>query len=108
MSGETLPGWFWFIYYLFLIVTLFGSSISIWKKKNVGLSVFTVFITILTPLLFLPFSIGRTRGNEFEHLISQTLQADMFAILCLLGFSLIIFWWVFFIITLKNPTKISN
>lgn len=105
MSGETLPGWFWLIYYLFLIGTLLCSSISIWKKKNVGLSVITIFITILTPILFLPFSIGRTKGNEFDHLISKTLQADMFAIFCLLGFSLIIFWWVFSIITLKNPLK---
>jgi hypothetical protein len=59
---ETLPFWFWIVYYLFLITT-FGTCIfSFVKGKIKALSVIAMVIALTVPIVSLVNSMGRAEG----------------------------------------------
>ncbi|SIS52128.1 hypothetical protein [Salimicrobium flavidum] len=98
MNWETLPSWFWAIYYLFLLITLGATIFSIRKRELIGLSVVAIMITIIAPTVSLLNSIGRARGmNEFEHLVSQLQQGAIWSILVVIGYLFLLVWWAFFL-----------
>ncbi|WHY75266.1 hypothetical protein QNH20_14015 [Neobacillus sp. WH10] len=101
MYWETLPNWFWIIYYLFLFTTLGTAIFSVTQKKIKGLSILTIVFTLTIPIVSLINGIERMKGlNEFEHLVGQLQQGAFWSIFIIIGVLYILFWWVIFL--LKN------
>jgi hypothetical protein len=106
MYWETLPNWYWVIYYLFLLTTLGAAIFSVVRKKMKNLSIVTIIIAVTVPILGLINSIGRAEGmNEFEHLIIHLQQGSIWAIYTIVGYLFLLVWWVLFLF--KNKTKIK-
>lgn len=103
MQWETLPVWFWIIYYLFLLMTIGTAIFSMIKKKHIKLSILTIFLTITTHSIFFLNSFSRTEGmNEFEFLFNQILHGNILSILVTVGYILIFAWWILFLFNLKR------
>jgi len=101
-NWETLPSWFWAVYYLFLLITLVAAIFSVLKRVNKSLSILGILITFSLPIIGLVNSIGRAEGmNEFEHLVSQIQQGAMWSIFTLIGFMFLFVWWVLFLRNIK-------
>ncbi|MFJ8260976.1 hypothetical protein ACIQ4I_03310 [Rummeliibacillus sp. NPDC094406] len=98
MYWETLPNWFWAIYYLFLLATLGTAIFSVVKRKMKGLSVIAIVFTLTVPIVSLVNSIGRAEGrNEFEHLVSQLQQGAIWSVFVIIGYLFLLVWWVLFL-----------
>ncbi|UPG63838.1 hypothetical protein [Metabacillus endolithicus] len=101
-NWETLPSWFWAVYYLFLLITLVAAIFSVLKRVNKSLSILGILITFSLPIIGVVNSIGRAEGmNEFEHLVSQIQQGAMWSIFTLIGFMFLFLWWVLFLRNIK-------
>ncbi|USK32565.1 hypothetical protein LIT25_18460 [Bacillus sp. F19] len=107
LNWETLPIWFWNMYYLFLLLTLCLSVFSAVKKKKLIFSVIVAFLTIFTPFISLINSIGRQEGiNEYEHFIDGLQSGEVWTLFSLASYSLIIVWWLFIIVkVIRNISK---
>ncbi|MBO9128533.1 hypothetical protein [Bacillus sp. 165] len=108
---ETLPNWFWALYYLFFFATLGTAIFSVVKRKHRGLSVLAILFTVTVPIISLINSIGRIEGmNEFEHLVSQLQQGAVWSIFAVIGYIFLLVWWILilFISKSKNQVIISN
>jgi hypothetical protein len=94
MYFETLPNWFWVIYYLFLLTTLGTSFLSYIRKKLEILSVIAIVFTVTVPLIGLISSIGRAEGlNEFEFLVNQLQQGSIWSIYTIIGCLYLLVWF---------------
>jgi len=102
MYWETLPKWYWAIYYLFLTAT-FGTAIfSVIKMKMKSVSIIAITFTITVPIICLLKSIGRAEGmNEFEHFVSQLQQGSVWTIFAITGYLYLIAWWTLFFLKRK-------
>ncbi|MDQ0226119.1 hypothetical protein [Metabacillus niabensis] len=99
MALETLPNWFWAIYYFILITTLAAGIYSIFRNKIRALSVLTIIFSLTVPIISFFNSIGRGEGmNEFEHFISQLQQGTLWSIYTIIGYIFIVVWWVLFLV----------
>ena len=104
---ETLPGWFWALYYLFFLATLGTAIFGVMKKKHGGLSILAIVITITVPSISLLNSIGRIEGmNEFEHLFSQLQQGTVWSIFTVIGYVFLLIWWVLILFRSKSKNQI--
>lgn len=63
---ETLPDWFWALYYLFFLATLGTAIFSVVKNKQRGLSILTIVFTVTIPIISLINSIGRVEGMNLN------------------------------------------
>ncbi|WP_121614873.1 hypothetical protein [Virgibacillus halodenitrificans] len=103
MYWETLPNWFWALYYLFLFITLGTALYSVMKRKMHGLSIVAIVITITVPIVSLINSIARVEGmNEFEHLINQLEQGAIWAIFTIIGYVFLLIWWGLFLFKYRH------
>lgn len=94
---ETLPGWFWIIYYSFLLITLGTTIFSLIRKKLISLSIIAIIFSMTIPLVSLIYSIGRSdEHNEFEHLFSQLQQGAIWSIYVSIGYLYLLIWWLLF------------
>ena len=95
MNWETLPDWFWMIYYVVLLLTLGTAVFSIVRKKMRKLSGLVIFFTILIVPVGVINSIGRAHGmNEFEHIVHYLQQGAIWAIFLVFMHVFIVVWWV--------------
>ena len=100
--SETLPNWFWTIYYLFLLVTLGTALLSVIKRKMSRLSFIAIVLTLIIPLVSLINSIGRPEEmNEFEYLVSQLQQGAIWSVFIMVGYLFLIIWWGLFLFKSK-------
>lgn len=100
--SETLPNWFWTIYYLFLLVTLGTALLSVIKRKMSRLSFIAIVLTLAIPLVSLINSIGRPEEmNEFEYLVSQLQQGAIWSVFIMVGYLFLIVWWGLFLFKSK-------
>ncbi|WP_068794291.1 hypothetical protein [Brevibacillus laterosporus] len=92
---ETLPNWFWIIYYLFLLATLKTALFSIVKKQVLRIvSSFTIIFVCTIPFIGLIHSIERQDGlNEFEYFRGQLQQGEMWTIYSIVGYVYLLVWW---------------
>ncbi|MDQ0232656.1 hypothetical protein [Metabacillus malikii] len=101
---ETIPNWFWVIYYLFFVSTLGLAIISVLKKKYRRISFLVILLAVTVPIVSLINSIGRAESmNEFAHFISQLQHGAIWSIYTVVGYSLLVLWWV--LVFLKSGTK---
>lgn len=106
MNWETLPDWFWVIYYLILSTTLVTAIFGVIRKKMTRLSILAIMFAVTVPFIALINSIGRAEGlNEFEHLISQLQQGAIWSIYAIIGYLFLIVWWVLFLLHSKTKNK---
>ncbi|QGS68416.1 hypothetical protein CV093_07165 [Oceanobacillus sp. 143] len=78
---ETLPNWFWIIYYIFLFFSLVTGLIGLVRQWLSTLSAFTISLSLLAPLVSFVYSIQRSSGvTELEYLIAQLKTGDLWAI----------------------------
>jgi hypothetical protein len=98
MYWETLPDWFWFVYYLFFF-TSFGTALSCLVKRRRISFAFLVFILVFTiPVLGLLNGIERGPDlNEAEHLLQSLLKGEIWSIYIAAGYVALLIWWIFFI-----------
>ncbi|MCR8859991.1 hypothetical protein NQ113_22645 [Bacillus pseudomycoides] len=109
MYWETLPNWFWAIYYLFLLITLGTAIFCVIRKKMKKLSILAIVFAITVPIISLINSIGRAEGiNEFEHLINQLQQGAIWSIFMTIGYLFLLVWWIFFLLKSKNQVIVSK
>ncbi|MGM7723689.1 hypothetical protein [Metabacillus sp. Hm71] len=103
MSTETLPAWFWLIYYSFLLIT-FGTVIySLIRKRNIRMSITGIVFLMTVPVISLLGCIGRGEGqNEFEYIFAQFLQGAVWSIYVVIGYLFLIVWWFVSFFNNKN------
>lgn len=95
MYWETLPPWFWLLYYTVLLATLIASIINVARKKHVTSSLVSTVFAFTIPVVAIFNSIGRDPGiNEFEHLVSRLQQGEMWSIYVCVGYLFIGAWWL--------------
>ena len=81
MYWETLPNWFWVIYYLILLTTIGAAIWSLLKRRMKGLSMIAIALAITVPIVSMLNSIGRGEGvDELEHLVSQLQQGAAWSV----------------------------
>ncbi|MGM8216608.1 hypothetical protein ACLIA0_13700 [Bacillaceae bacterium W0354] len=98
---ETLPNWFWGIYYSFFLITLVMAIFNIVKKRLINISIITVVLSFVIPIASFFYSIGRIKGlNELEYLIHNLQQGELWSIFITVLYLYIIFWWFFTIYVL--------
>ncbi|HEK9103981.1 TPA: hypothetical protein SUB30_005541, partial [Bacillus pseudomycoides] len=103
MHWETLPNWFWIIYYLFLLITLGASIFSVIRKKMKSLSILAIIFVITVPIISLINSIERPAGtNEFEYLINNLQQGFIWSIFIIIGYLFLLVWWLLFLLNSKT------
>lgn len=94
---ETLPDWFWILVYLFLLVTLGRAVFSIAKKKHTVFSVLIILCCFAVPILsFMNSTYREYDMNEFEHLLSELQNGELWSIIVIIGYILIFSWWGIF------------
>ncbi len=107
MVWETLPRWFWIIYFLFLLITLGVAVYSLLKRKLFVMSSFTIMFVITIPVISFINSIERHDGlNELDYFIEQLQQGETWTIYSSIGYIYLLIWWGLFII--KKRTTYSE
>ncbi|WP_328286236.1 hypothetical protein [Sporolactobacillus terrae] len=97
MDWETLPNWFWIIYYLTFVATLVAAIIGLFRHQFKLWSLGALVFTLTIPVVSVLGSIGRANGrNEFEHLYSQLLHGAVWAYYVTIGYVFLIAWWILF------------
>ncbi len=103
MYWETLPPWFWLIFYSFWVITLGASVFSLIRRRNVKLSILNLVFVITVPIITIICSIGRAEGkNEYEHFVDQLQQGEIWTLYASGGFLFILVWWYVFLFTRKK------
>ncbi|MGX5760212.1 hypothetical protein [Brevibacillus parabrevis] len=98
MYWESLPGWFWAIYYLFFLITAGTAAFCLVRKKNRRMSVAALLLALLLPVVSLWKSIARAEGmDEFEHFVMELLQGSLWAVFVLAGYVFLFAWWGMFL-----------
>ncbi|MEQ2526643.1 hypothetical protein EKG37_03605 [Robertmurraya yapensis] len=104
---ETLPDWFWALYYLFFLSTLGTAIISVVKNRHRRLSVLAIVFTFTVPIISLINSIGRVEGmNELEHLFSQLQRGAVWSIFTVMGYLFLLVWWVLTLFKSKSKNQV--
>jgi hypothetical protein len=89
---ETLPNWFWMIYYLIILLTLVSGIINWVRRIYSPLAAITIILSLLIPLVGFLYSIGRPEGvNEFEYVMAQFQMRNIWS-------AFIVFVHIYFII----------
>ncbi|WP_316572402.1 hypothetical protein [Neobacillus sp. YIM B06451] len=108
MYWETLPGWVWGVYYLYLLLTLGVGILNVSRKRILTFSVITIVLSITVPIISVLNSIGRAEGiNEFEHLVAQLQRGSIWSIYVVIGFIYLFAYWAVIIIKNKRNAGIS-
>ncbi|MBD8069736.1 hypothetical protein [Bacillus sp. PS06] len=109
MYGETLPAWFWVIYYLLLVTTIGTAIFSFAKVKSKILSVLAIVIALTIPIVSIVNGISRAEEmNEFEHLVSQLQQGASWSVFTIIGYLFLLVWWVLFFYKSRNKTQMTT
>ncbi|MDG5470538.1 hypothetical protein P6709_02185 [Jeotgalibacillus sp. ET6] len=98
MYWETLPAWFWTIYYLIFSLTFIFAAICLYKKRMIIHSLIAVLFIITIPIVGFINSSTSDRPldmNELEFWFEQLQQGEIWAIYSLLGYIFLVFWWIF-------------
>lgn len=93
-STETLPQWFWILYYSLTILTIASAFLSIKKQRYIWRAMLTIFVTISIPVVGMVNGIYRGENqNEMEQWLSHLRTGELWAIYLLFGYIYVIVWW---------------
>ncbi|WP_282137466.1 hypothetical protein [Rossellomorea aquimaris] len=97
-STETLPQWFWILYYSLTILTIASAILSIKKQGYIWRAMLTIFVTISIPVVGMVNGIYREQNqNELEQWLSHLGKGKLWAFYLLLGYIYVFVWWVLLI-----------
>lgn len=95
---QTLPGWFWIIYYMLLCLSLISGTVNWVRQRLSALSALTIILSLLVPIVSFVYTVGRTEGlNEFEFIFAQMKVGDLWAIFLIVGYVYLLVWWYLFV-----------
>ncbi|WP_249870603.1 hypothetical protein [Oceanobacillus saliphilus] len=95
---ETLPNWFWIAYYIFIFLTLISGIIYWVRQLYSALAAITIILSLLIPLVGFIYFIGRPEGlNEYEYVMSQFQNRDLWSLFIILTHFYFIVWWFLFL-----------
>ncbi|TDL31943.1 hypothetical protein E2R51_12045 [Jeotgalibacillus sp. S-D1] len=100
MYWETLPQWFWVLYYLILLITFVFTVISIYKNKKIIISFIAMLFIVTVPIISFIQSSSSDREiklNEYEFFIIQLQQGELWSVYSFLGYTFILIWWIVFL-----------
>jgi hypothetical protein len=93
-STETLPHWFWLLYYSLMILTIASAFFSIIKQRGRWWALLTIFVTLSIPVVGLLNGIYREQNqNELEQWLSHLGTGELWALYLLFGYIYVIVWW---------------
>ncbi|RDW18121.1 hypothetical protein CWR48_11045 [Oceanobacillus arenosus] len=93
---ETLPNWFWVIYYIFLLLSLVTGVIGLVRQWLSTLSSFAIILSLLAPLVSFVYVVQRSNGlTELGYLLAQLKTGDLWAIFITVMFLYLIAWNLF-------------
>ncbi|UOQ45622.1 hypothetical protein MUN89_06715 [Halobacillus salinarum] len=97
MYWETLPHWFWVIYYVLLFITLGTAIYGVVNNKLRFLSILAVIITLSAPIVSFINSVERSAGmNEMDYFIHELQHGAIWTFFTLFCYVfLLTFWWLF-------------
>lgn len=97
-STETLPQWFWILYYSLMLITIASALFSIRKQRYRWGGMLTIFFTLSIPVVGLVHGIYRGENqNELEQWLSDLVKGEIWAFYLLFGYIYVIVWWVLLI-----------
>jgi hypothetical protein len=93
--GESLPNWFWSIYWLLTLITI-GTAIRYLLLKKMQLfSIIVIVISVSIPIAGMLNSVPRPDGmNEFEHIFNMLQEGAMWSIYITFGYAILLIWWL--------------
>ncbi|MCA1055774.1 hypothetical protein LCM10_12325 [Rossellomorea aquimaris] len=93
---ETLPQWFWVIYYSFILLTIGGAIYSIKLKRHVWVPLFTILVALSIPVVGIINGIETRMENqdELEQWIFHLKHGSSWAYYLLFGYLYLCGWWV--------------
>lgn len=97
MYWETMPGWFWVIYYGFLAVTFLTAVIRITQKRKFLIEIPLLILVVTIPVVGLlnsADSIRLVEQNEVGFFLSQLNQGAAWTIFSVVGYCVILVWWI--------------
>ncbi|WP_087973419.1 hypothetical protein [Oceanobacillus rekensis] len=94
---ETLPTWFWIIYYIIIFLTLVSGIINWVRRIYSPLAAITIILSLLTPLVGFLYSIGRPVGiNEYEYVMAQFQMRNLWSVFIVFAHIYFIIWGFMF------------
>ena len=109
MFWESIPNWFWGIYYLFLLSILIIGFRSFIKDKNKTSSIISIIFAITIPLLGIVKSIERTKGlNELEYLLIKLQKGSFLAIYSVIWYLYLLIWLILFLVKSRKIELINK
>ncbi|MGJ9459252.1 hypothetical protein [Oceanobacillus sp. CF4.6] len=95
---ETLPNWFWVLYYIIIFLTLVSGIINWVRQIYSPLAAVTIILSLLLPLVGFLYSIGRPEGvNEYEYVWAQFQTRNLWSVFIIFVHIYLIVWWFLFL-----------
>ncbi|MFD2629896.1 hypothetical protein [Oceanobacillus kapialis] len=92
--GETLPSWFWVLYYCFFLVTIATAIWCMRQKRLVNVACAALILSIMIPIAHMFYNNGKVEGlNELAYFMQNVDQGDLWAIYLLALYCYIVVWW---------------
>ncbi|MGF3104461.1 hypothetical protein [Rossellomorea sp. DUT-2] len=108
-STETLPNWFWLLYYSLMLLTIASAFFSIKKQQDIWRAMITIFVTLSIPVVGFVNGIYREGNqNEFEQWLSHLGKGELWALYLMFGYMYVIVWWGSLIRKRKNAGRVSR
>ncbi|MEE1130961.1 MAG: hypothetical protein UHX00_04935 [Caryophanon sp.] len=91
---ETLPGWFWILYYAFLLLTLLTAIICLVKWQRGAASAFVIILTLAIPIVTFVNAIGRFEHmNEWQYFVHALSHGAIWATFVTISYGCLAVWW---------------
>lgn len=103
---NTLPPWFWIAYYLFLAITIGVAIYNVSIRKEIRLSLLTIWVAITVPIVGLLNSIvAPPELNEYQHLVNELHQGALWAWYACSGCLFLAVWWILLLLKIITRQK---
>lgn len=102
---NTLPAWFWIAYYLFLAVTIGVAIYNVSTRKEIRLSLLTIWVAITVPIALLNTIVAPAELNEFQHLVNELHQGALWAWYACSGYLFLAVWWILLLLKIFTRQK---
>jgi ribose/xylose/arabinose/galactoside ABC-type transport system permease subunit len=97
MYWETMPVWVSIVHLLFNAAIIGTAIYCLIRFQKINLSIFTLVVLIIVQMVGLLNSIGREKGvNEWEHLVNQLVQGELWSLFVVIGYFYLCVWLVLF------------
>jgi hypothetical protein len=102
---ETLPAWFWLLFYAYFLASIMTSINALRKKRLISWSVLHICFMITIQPIGIVNAIERVDDNEFEHFIRCLKNLELWSIYVLVGYVYSLFWWGLYFFINKRRTS---